>query len=171
MSKTTRVVTIALLLVSIIIASAACTKEMKSESFISVLAKSGIGAEIYQEPNDENNQVEITFGADKTGDIMCFLYNTQDKDSAKEYYDKMKTQLTDLANSGGVTGAPVETKTAHYVKTIANYAYAENDGTSDGSYTVLIWSGKTTITILANTASQNAINAVNRIVKDLGYGE
>jgi hypothetical protein len=144
---------------------------MKSESFISALAKNGIGADIYQAPSDENNQVEITFGADKSGDIMCFLYNTRDEDSAEEYYEKMKAQLTDLGNSGGVTGAPVETKTAHYVKTIANYAYAENDGSSDGSYTVLIWSGKTAITIVAKTASQNAINAVDRIVKDLGYGE
>jgi preprotein translocase subunit SecD len=171
MSKTTRIVTIALLLVSVIIASAACTKEIKSETFISVLAKGGISAGIYQEPSDENNQVEITFGADKSGDIMCFLYNTQDKDSAKKYYDNMRSQLADLANSGGVTGAPVESQTALYKKTVANYAYAENDGSSEGSYTVLVWSGKSTITVVANDASQNAINAVNQIIKDLGYGE
>ncbi len=171
MSGIKRIISIALILAFFIVMTSACTKEMKSEDFISILAKNGLGASVMQKPDDENGQVEITYGGDTNNDIMCFLYNTKDEDSARKYYDQMKAQLTDLANSGGVTGSPVDRKTANYTKTVANYAYAENDGSSDGSYTVLIWSGKTTITILANTSTQEAINAVNRIVSELGYGE
>ena len=171
MSRTTRIVTIALLLLFSVVASTACTKEMEPESFISALAKNGISAGVYQEPSEENNQVEITFGMDSSRDILCFLYNANDEETAKDYYNNMRDQLTDLANSGGVTGSPVESVTALYKKTVANYAYAENDGSSDGSYTVLIWSGKSTITVVSKNASQNTINAVNQIIKDLGYGE
>ncbi|MBN1892025.1 MAG: hypothetical protein JW780_04525 [Clostridiales bacterium] len=171
MSKTMRIILIALLLIFIIASSAACSKEMDTDRFASVLAENGLGATILQTPDEENDYAELTMGIHPSGDLYVFLRNSKDKKASEEYYNKMRGTLADVSASGGVEGTSEETKTMYYTKTVADYSYAENDGTGDGSYTVLILSGKTVITVMTKDVSLDSIALVDKLVKDLGYDE
>lgn len=171
MSKTMRIVSIALLLIFIIASSAACSKEMDKDRFASILAENGLGATVLQTPDEENDYAELTMGIHPSGDVYVFLRNSKDKKASEEYYNEMRLTLVDISASGGVDGASEETETAYYKKTVADYSYAENDGTGDGSYTVLIMSGKTVITVMTKNVSSESIALVDDLVKDLGYDE
>lgn len=174
MKRTIKVGAIALLTAAILAASCACTKKVDSKVFISVLAKRGIVAEVIQKPTDENNNVEIASGikriaSAKEQGIRVILYTHKDEDSAEKNYLSSQELFFYLADSEGVSGPCEETSGKDYKKTIALLSFKDDDGTDSGTYSILIWSGKSVITIVADGVSESVVQEVDQIVGDLGF--
>ncbi len=176
MSRTIRIGTIALLVILMITLTAACTKKIDTSDFISILAKRQISAQVVQNPNSENGNVEIVSGVKKVSGtknqgIRVFLYTSGDVAAAKDYYTKQQQLFDSIASSEGVTGSCDKTESKDVQKTIAKLSFLNDDGSAGGTYSVLIQTGRSVITIVADGADDIVVAEVDQIVNDLGFGE
>lgn len=168
MTKSFRVISFVLLLGIFLFILSACKPEMDSDRFISILKDNEVGASVIKSPDDEDPS-EIIFGSGMDQEIYFFLYQCETVEDAKIYYDDMKKTLVDLSLTSGTEGQCVETGNKKYTKCVADLKYAENDGTGEGTYAVLIMNGRSVITIMTKGLSTPVIEKVNHVVKELGY--